>query len=88
MTIKQLLNMSVDKLEAMTDAELNQWCEPYKRVVVAEQPTNDTIDLELTSPDNKPTRPKRSKGQPDWVREALALAQQHNVSLPTGIKYK
>lgn len=42
MTVKQLLNLSVEELEAMDDATLRAHCEPFLRIVSLDP--NDTED--------------------------------------------
>lgn len=91
MTIPQLLNLTVEQLEAMSHEELLKHCEPYLAITQGKadtEPEDDTpelVDLADTEED-KATRAKakakaRRKNNQDWLREAIKLANANGVTL-------
>lgn len=74
-TIKQLLNMSPDELEKMTEEQLKEYCAPFLRVVVAAPKTAKTNgDDEAEEPNVG--RPTKAKSKDKWLEEANRLMKQ------------
>lgn len=97
MTVKELVRMSPDDLEKMSDEELRKWCEPYLKLTLVAKPDDDeedkptecastSVDLEGVS--DKPQRKRAPrKANNDFLEEAMKLAKLHgvNITLPKGL---
>ncbi len=79
--------MSVEQLEAMTDDELEKWCEPYKRVVVVTKKAEDDA-VEKNLDDTVEPKRMRKKKDDSWFEEAQRLAATMGVELPQGLRVK
>jgi len=86
MTFKELLGKSVEELEAMTDAELHAYCEPYKQIPPPKIEEDEEAELDLNDKTTTMKRKPSMKKREDWLAEAMTLAKLHGVQLPTGLK--
>jgi hypothetical protein len=82
-SIKTLLNMTPEQLEAMSDADLKAYCEPFLRVVVVKAAEVDE--------DDEPKTPKTKKPKGDtWKVEAAKLMKElglkEPIDLPRNLK--
>jgi len=80
MTIKELVGKSVEELEAMTDAELDDYTLPYRTIV--ETPAKEEDDI-LDLDDTKEKVERKKKSREEWMKELQQLAQTHGISLDT-----
>lgn len=73
-TIKSLLAMSVEQLEAMTDEQLKEYCAPFLRAVVVKEPEEIT-KLDLTEDGPSKATKQRKKAEDNWQEQAAKLAK-------------
>jgi hypothetical protein len=89
MTIKQLVNMSVEELEAMSDEQLALYCKPFLEVQMKAAPVIEDDDDEVINLEEAKERKKQTKE--DLKKQWMQLALQHGIdisqfNLPKGLK--
>lgn len=87
--------MPLEKLEAMTDAELKTYCEPFLRVVstVTEEKEKEEAENTLVDVSVRKRKSKQSSSSQMWIEEAKRLGTKlgmdvSKLELPAGLETK
>jgi len=79
-TIKSLLGMSVEKLEAMTDDEIKMYWGPHLQVVENKPDEEASSVIDTTDEGAKQRRKvKAAKKDNNWMEEVKRLAEKHGI---------
>lgn len=82
MTIKELLNLDVAKLEAMSDSELREHYQPYLVPHVLDpEPEEGNVGEKV----KKPKKPKQPSSATTTKLEIVNILKQHNLPIPPSL---